>query len=328
MYLGSYGSGIHCVRQDPATGELSEQHVPVDIANPSFLAWHPSKSYLYAVCEEADTGSIAALAVGEDGALTRLNVEPTGGKSPCHLAIDPTGQFAVVANYVDGTVSVHRINRNGTVKPHSELLRHKGSGPNPDRQAGPHAHMVAFTRYPGIVLVTDLGTDQVLTYRLNPPGKLSPVHTAGMSAGSGPRHMALHPDGPIYITGELDSSVMVCEIRAGALVREIAKHDSMVEKPDPANFPSHIECSDRFVYVANRGADCISVFEADPWRPVADVPTGGRWPRHFALIGDFLYVANQNSGTVTVSRVDGATDVPGPFRVVAEVPGVSCVLPS
>jgi len=53
------------------------------------------------------------------------------------------------------------------------------------------------------------------------------------------------------------------------------------------NYPSEIELSadGRFLYVANRGADCITAFEvADDGtlRVIADVPSGGTWPRHFA----------------------------------------------
>lgn len=326
LYAGSYGSGIHCLRQDPATGDLTREHAPVEITDPSFLAWHPSKAHMYAVCESP--GSVAALAAGPDGALTVLNSQPTGGTSPCHLAVDPSGRFVVAANYGDGTVSVHPIDADGGVEPCTDLVRHKGSGPRQDRQEGPHAHMVTFTRYPQLCLVTDLGTDQVMTYRLEPPGRLSLVHAAGLTPGSGPRHIASHPDGSIYVNGELDWSVEVCELGADALVRPVARHSAMVGTTDAVNYPSHIECSadGRFVYSANRGADCVSVFAARPWQPIADVPTAGKWPRHFALVGDFLYAANQHSDSITVSRVDAATGVPGPFRVAAEVPGASCVL--
>lgn len=325
IYVGSYGSGIRCYRQDLATGDLVQVHDQVEVTDPSFLAWHPSREYLFAVCEKSD-GKLAALRVAEDGSLTLLNSEPTGGDSPCHVAVDPTGEFAVVANYMSGSVSVHPV-RDGRVGPRSDLVRHQGSGPVEDRQEGPHAHMVSFTRYPQMVLVTDLGTDQIFTYRLEPGGTLTQMGVASMTPGTGPRHMAHHENGQLFVTGELDTMVDICELRAsGALVRSVERHPALVEKPDVENLPSHVECHGKHVFVANRGANCLSVFETGPWRPVKDVPTGGDWPRHFAIANGFVYVANQNSGDIALSRLD-ADGVPGEFKVIAQVPGASCVLP-
>ncbi|WP_020518744.1 lactonase family protein [Catelliglobosispora koreensis] len=324
IYVGSYGSGIRCFRQNLDTGELTVAHPPLDVADPSFLAWHPSGAYLYAVCER-DPGRIAAVAVAEDGSLTLLNTEPTGGTSPCHLAIDAEGEFAVVANYSSGSVSVHPV-RAGQVGARTDLVQHTGTGPNAERQEGPHAHMVSFTKYPRMVLVTDLGTDQIMTYRLEPEGTLTQMGSAAMTPGSGPRHMAHHESGRLYIDGELDTMVDICEVRAsGAMIRSVERHSAMVGEVPSGNLPSHLELHGKHLYVANRGANCISVFETDPWRPVIDVPTGGDWPRHFAIANGFMYVANQNSGDIAVSRLDGG--VPGGFQFAAEVPGASCVLP-
>ena len=68
----------------------------------------------------------------------------------------------------------------------------------------------------------------------------------------------------------------------------------------------------RFVYVANRGPDTVSVFawNGESATLIAEVPTGGEWPRHLALIDDHLYVANERSHTVTVFRVDPDTGIP------------------
>jgi 6-phosphogluconolactonase len=321
LYIGSYGSGVRCFDSDAQTGDLSLVSA-ADVPDPSFLAWHPSREFMYAACE--GTASITALRVLEDGSLTVLNAEPTGGASPCHVAVDPEGRVVVAANYADGKVSVHPLLDDGSVGAVAQVIQHEGSGPNAGRQAGPHAHMASFSPYPRTFLVTDLGTDSVITYRLDDEGKASVVHTASLTPGSGPRHIAFGPNGSLYLSCELDSTVDTGEIRAGSLVRSVQRHPATVGAPSAENFPSHLEVRDGFVYVANRGANCVSVFRASPWQPVQDVPCGGDWPRHFAIAGPWLYVANQNSGTITASYVDNG--VPGEFRVVAEVPGASCVL--
>ena len=80
------------------------QTVPSD--NPSFLALDPTQQFLYAINEINDfegreTGSIEAYAIDPtSGELTLLNRQDVGGPIPAHLAVDPTGRYVVVGNYI------------------------------------------------------------------------------------------------------------------------------------------------------------------------------------------------------------------------------------
>ena len=350
IYVGAYtsaGGGIRCFRQDPGTGALAEVHPPTPAVDPSFLAWDAARANLYAVSES--TGGVYAFERSDDGLLTSLGQQWTGGSDPCHLAVDPTGQFLVTANYSDGKVSVHPIDPDGALGERRDLIAHTGGGPDRERQEGPHAHMVAFRPSGASFLVTDLGTDHIHEYALSPDGAVQPLSAYPADAGSGPRHVAFHPTSDaVYVCGELDSSVLIYRPEGDGLTRAgrvAATAQAVQSRPDPGaslrsagdpapadrNYPSHIECSPdgRVVYVGNRGADCITVLQVTPegLEPIADVPTGGAWPRHFAFVGDFLYVANQHSGTVTALRVDPATGVPGKPEVVAEVAEAACILP-
>jgi 6-phosphogluconolactonase len=333
IYVGAYtpaGGGIHCLRQDPGTGALTEVHPPTPAVDPSFLAWGATRANLYAVSESA--GGVYGFARSDDGLLTSLGQQWTGGSDPCHLAVDPTGKFLVTANYGDGKVSVHPIDPDGSLGERRDLIAHTGSGPDPQRQNGPHAHMVAFRPSGGSFLVTDLGTDHIHEYALSPDGAVQPLSAYPADAGSGPRHIAFHPTSDaVYVCGELDSSVLIYLPDDDGLTRTGRVAATALAVPQVRNYPSHIECSPdgRVVYVGNRGADCVTVLQITPegLEPIADVHVGGAWPRHFALAGDFLYVANQDSGTVTALRVDPATGVPGKAEVVAEVPAAACILP-
>ncbi|NUT22973.1 MAG: lactonase family protein [Hamadaea sp.] len=331
IYVGAYtstGGGIRCYEQDPSTGVLTEAHPPTTAVDPSFLAWDAARANLYAVSES--TGGVEAFARSDHGLLTSLGQQWTGGTDPCHLVVDPTGRFLVTANYGTGSVSVHPIEADGSLGERRDLVEHGGSGPDAERQEGPHAHMIAYRPSGGSFYVTDLGTDQIHEYALSPDGAILPVRTIPAEAGSGPRHVAIHPTtGIVYVSAELDSSVLIYRPQGDGLTLT-GKIAATAELPAERNYPSHIECSadGRFVYVGNRGADCVTVFEVTPdgLTPVIDVPAGGRWPRHFAVIGDFFYVANQYSGTVTAGRIDPATGVPDDLVVVAEVAEASCVL--
>ncbi|MEU4574056.1 beta-propeller fold lactonase family protein [Nonomuraea sp. NPDC023979] len=297
LYVGGYGPGIL------STGEGLTR-----LASPSFLAPHPSLPVLYAAGELAQ-GWITAF--GTDGGLSPWDERSSGGDSPCHLAVHPSGELLAVANYGDGVASLHRLDGRGVFTGDPIVLRHQGSGPDPERQQGPHAHQCVF--HDDVLHVSDLGTDEIRRYSLDG----APLEPIRLPPGTGPRHFAF-AGSRLYVAGELDGTVTLLE--GGSLTTVPASASG------ETNYPSHLELAGDFVYVANRGPNTIAVLRADDLSPVAEVPSGGDWPRHFALDGDRLYVANQQSGGVTVFALTGG--VPAATGEVIEVESPSCVLPA
>lgn len=293
LYIGGYGPGITTL-----------DHGLTPAAAPSFLAAHPTVPVLYAVGELAD-GLLTAFST--EGGPSQVAQRPSEGDTPCHVAVHPSGALLAVANYGDGTVSLHHLDAGGGFTGEPVVLRHQGSGPRADRQQGPHAHQCVF--HEDVLHVADLGTDEIRRYTL--AGEtLEPIR---LPAGMGPRHLAFS-SGRCYVAGELDARVLVLDGPAAPASRT-----------EGLNYPSHIEVRDDLVYVGNRGPNTISVLRAADLSPVAEVPSGGDWPRHFAIDGDRMWVANQNSGGVAVFTLkDG---VPEPTGEVLEVKSPSCVLP-
>src|SRR5262249_61046966 len=97
--------GLSVFRFDPATGAMSPVQ-QVQSANPSFVALHPSRRFLYVVNEIDDyegrkSGSAEAYAIDPStGTITLLNRQSLNSPIPAHLALDPTGRQLVVANYI------------------------------------------------------------------------------------------------------------------------------------------------------------------------------------------------------------------------------------
>ncbi len=116
VYVGTYtrgkgGEGIYRCLFDGKTGELGPAVLAVRADNPSFLALDPRGAFLYAVGETNETdgrpgGSVSAYAIerGAD-ALTFLSRTTSAGIGPCHLAVDRTGRFVLVANYASGSMA-------------------------------------------------------------------------------------------------------------------------------------------------------------------------------------------------------------------------------
>jgi len=342
LYVGTYTSGeskgIYRLRLDLATGALSPAGDPTETVNPSFLAFHPSRRFLYAVNEtgEAPTdtsGAVSAFAIDpKTGGLTFLNQQASGGPAPCHLTIDTEGRHALVANYWGGTVAVLPIQADGRLGPASTVVRHEGRSVNPERQAEPHPHSINLDAANRFAFVADLGLDKVVVYRFDGKKGLLARHEAGtvrLKPGAGPRHLAFHPDGrQAYVINELDSSItrLAYDAAAGAMT-------AVQTVPTlPAGFQGRnitaeivVHPDGTLLFGSNRGHDSIAIFTIDgatgALNAAGHQPTGGKTPRNFAIdpTGAYLLAANQESDTIAVFRIDRASgrleSVGSPVRV-------------
>jgi len=290
-------------------------HLPGDAGYDEHrLGWHrtfESRPALVAAAATAADVRTAVLAAREHD--LPLAVQATGGSAPCHLAVSGDGRHLLVANYVSGDVTVFPLDADGVPGERSDLLGLDGKGPVADRQEGPHAHMVAPDPNGSDVLVSDLGSDRVWRTRLDPvPGRLTLVGPAVVAEpGTGPRHLLRTADGALLLVGELTADLTWYRPGAGGELERVGGAVLSASRP---NQPSEVTTGrdGRFVYVANRGPDTVSVlaWEPDGGTVVAEVATGGTWPRHIALLADHLYVTNEQSHTVTVFRIDPQTGVP------------------
>ncbi|MET9484506.1 lactonase family protein [Streptomyces sp. NPDC006638] len=337
-YIGSFtsagGRGVIAVTVDPETGALTELGATDAVADPSFLALAPGGSVLYAV-SETEEGAAAAFAVTGTGAPRPLGEPvPVCGAGPTHLTL--AAGHLVTANYGSGSVTVLPLADGGAPRPASGVLQHEGAGPHPDRQRGPHAHQVVADPSGRWLLAVDLGTDSVQISSVDAAsGELVPHGETALRPGSGPRHLAFHPEGShAYVLHELEPTLTVCRWDAAAGVLEAVGETAVLpDGVETESFASEVVVAldARFVWTANRGHDSISVLALDASREKAElvttVPCGGRWPRDLALdpAGRRLYAANEHSGDVSWFDIDQETGIPAPAGSFA-APAASCVI--
>ncbi|MEU6127982.1 lactonase family protein [Saccharopolyspora sp. NPDC047091] len=338
VYLGAYtgsdsgANGIRLAFADEA-GRLRCTDTVADAYDPSFLALSPDGGTLFAVNEVA-RGRVVAFQVGADGGLTEINSQPTHGSAPCHLSVHPGGRFLLTANYLSGNVVVHPIGEGGVLREACHAVDHSGQGPDKDRQEGPHAHQIVPSPDGRFALAADLGTDSVYVYAFDgDTGHLALKHEVGWAPGTGPRHLAFHPDGDRgYLVGELTSTITEFAFDAGS--GEV--RPGRVLPLLPADFTGRslaaevvVSPDGRFVFASNRGHDSIAVFAAEGFAQLGVVPAGVRGPRHIALSprGDVLYAAGELSDTVqafAVAADGGLTPVGDPVPSPSPV----CLLPA
>ena len=363
LYVGTYtrreafvdgkAEGIYIYHLDPRSGELTYAATVTGAGtvNPSFLTLGPDKRCLYAVNEitggKGPHGTVSAFAVDPvTQELHYLNQQSTHGLAPCYASIEPQGRYCLVANYETGSLCVLPIRKDGPLGEATDTVQFSGSGPNADRQEGPHAHMVtpspvreADAQHHGnFILAVDLGTDRLMAFRLDQErGTLSPAATpwAQLPPGAGPRHLAFHPHRPLaYVINELQSTITVCcyDGQQG----EFAPLQTVSTLPDGftgENLGAEIMVapSGRFVYASNRGHDSMAIFAVGPATGqlslVGHESTHGRGPRTFTIdpTGTLLLVANQDTDTVVTFWINQEAGTLRPTGRVAAVPTPVCL---
>ena len=179
VYIGTYtgpkstSKGIHALRFDPSSGALTPIGLVAESSNPSFLALHPNGEFLFAVNEVGEfekqkSGAVSAFRRdGTTGRLTLINQRASKGGAPCHIVVDRSGKFVLVANYTGGNVAVLPIGKDGSLGEAVSVVQHEGSGPNAQRQKGPHAHSINVDQTNRFAVAADLGIDKLLVYRFD-----------------------------------------------------------------------------------------------------------------------------------------------------------------
>lgn len=323
------GSGIYTLTISK-DGKLSEQSV-TDVLNPAVLIPHSNGSMMYAIVETIQkNGDVVQLAL-ENDAFSEKNTFTASGKSTCYIALSPQKDAAIVINYWDAIIDVVDVAEDGQlgnlVQSFKQLYRNEGEWRQVEyredhwenRQVGPHAHCAHF--WHDWVFIPDLGENAVFQYRYDPATKqLHPDTHIKFEAGSGPRHMAMHPTLDIcYVSNELFNTVCVAKLDASepqtSKERLIPiQYESTLENRDQVSYVSEIKLSSdaRFLYVSNRGDNSLAIFKVQEdglLQRIDVVPTGGKFPRHFALTpcGKGVLVANQDSSMLTLFRRDVET---------------------
>src|SRR5262245_23197688 len=151
LYVGTYtkgkSEGIYVYRMNLASGELKKAATVKGVSDPSFLAIDPKRRFLYAVNESAEFagkkgGGVTAFAIDQKtGDLRKLNEQHSPGV-PCHVSVHPSGKFVLAANYGGGNVVIYPVRADGALGEASDVAQHTGTGGDPRRQDGPHAHCI------------------------------------------------------------------------------------------------------------------------------------------------------------------------------------------
>lgn len=349
FHIGSYsrdlggssarGEGIYSASIDLQTGALANLRCAARCVNPSYLAWGPGRTRLYATRETgaADGPAIVSFEKDDEQQLQLLQTVLLQGELPCHVAIDSSGRYLTSAQYGSGDVALFRLGENGDVIEPARVFRQSGKGVNPERQEGPHAHYAAVLWPHGLLLAVDLGLDSVLAYAIDSKEDCvteSPAFSFQTSGGAGPRHLAILPgSNTAYLYCELKDEIYQltldpnrCECVATVRAFEHTRSDGS------AGAAIKIAPDQRHLYVSGRAQSQIASFEIDKHnkqlKALACVDTDGISPRDFSITpdGSFLVIANEKSNNVTSLQRDSISGLLEPTGYSIEVGSPVCIL--
>jgi 6-phosphogluconolactonase len=344
VYVGSYtnptptttsaAKGIYGFRFDSKTGALSPLGLVAETVNPAHVWAHPNGKFVYASNWEAGVPGdyLSAFSIDhKTGKLTLINKVGAKGDRANQVVLDPTGKLAATVTYNSGTFSVFGVEPDGKLTEAIYTSQHAGK-PLSERQPGPRAHGIVFSKDSRTAYVAELGLDRVYTYRVDPEKRTSapadPPFVTMNTGGSGPRRLQLHPNGRfLYVNHETDSKVSVFEVN-GANLKQIQTLSTLPSDHKGNNSTAEIQIDQtgKWLYVTNRGHDSMAHYAVDPQKGtltlVGHIPAGGRTPRNITIdpTNQYLISANQNGENVVVFKIDQKTGNLTPTGASGQVP--------
>ena len=157
-----------------------------------------------------------------------------------------------------------------------------------------------------------------------------------LAPGTGPRHLAFHPDGKsLYIVSELNSTLTACTYNGeNGTITKVNTLSTVEASHEGMKYPAAVRVHPNggFVYASTRGENsCITTFEIKEDRSVVrlqvmeNVPN---WPRDFNVdpSGKFMLVAGERSDEIRLYNIDPETGHISKTNSLVKVPAPASVL--
>ena len=247
-------------------------------ANVQYAWQHPSRRYFYVVSSNGQPGGGDAPR-GDVHSLNAFTLDPKTGaltahgearalpSRPIHASVDQKGEYVLTAYNEPSSVTVHRINADGTL----------GQQVNqPTRlDTGIYAHQIRAVPSNQTVIVIARGNNATASKAEDPGsihlfdfnnGILSPLQVVrpGNGLGFGPRHLDFHPTKPwVYVSIERQNQIYLYDLQPDGKLATTPRFvktslvDSRNVRPSQGAGTIHVHPNGRFVYQTNRNAGVV-----------------------------------------------------------------------
>lgn len=313
---------------------------------------HPAAPYLYAACSTGSPGvsgdAHCVVALRRDaatGALATHGAPVALPSRPVHMTVDGAGTHALIAYNHPSHLTVHCIERDGTI---GAAVQQRAA-----LDTGIYAHQVRVALSNKAVMIVargnkanenapeEPGSLKVFTYA---EGQLTPSVSVAPNGGYGfgPRHLDFHPSQPwVYVSLELQNLLHMYRANpagdqldpAPAYVKELLADVPGVKRRQRSG-TIHVHPNGQFLYVANRasgvekmdgkdvyigGENNIAVFRIDPrsGEPtvIQHADTRGIVARTFALDASGRFLVAANSQPILAREGNALVTIPASLAV-------------
>jgi 6-phosphogluconolactonase len=281
---------------------------PPQTGRSMLLAVSPEQQYLYAAYLSGGAHFAAAtFAIDGSNGIPKPIGTAALADAMAYMVTDRTGRFLLCASYAGNKVTVNRIGTDGLVGALVQSI-----------DTEPKAHCIVTDASNRHALHTSLGADLIYQQRFDAAsGELAPnaPATVAMTRGSGPRFIALSPDGRfVYVNGELDGSISVqqYDVATGTLQSCIQTVTVL-----PSGF--RMSPDGGYLYASERTSSTVTAFAVDRARGLLRLigsVTTVKQPRALAIdpTGRFLIAAGQLSNSILCYSIAPGTGVLQPLR--------------
>ena len=272
VFYASTGPQLTLFGLDVAEAALEKRSAVVLPANVQYAWPHPSKRYLYVVSSDGGPGVA--------GTMHRANafrIDPVSGSlqshgepqslpsRPIHVSVDASGEYLLTAYNAPSSVSVHRLNADGSI---GEAV-HQGD----KLDVGIYAHQIRTTPdNSAAILVTrgnnaadgkpeDPGALKLFAFKRGALSNLASIAPAS-GLGFGPRHFDFHPSAPwVYVSVERQNKLYTYQLQSDGVLggEPLFVKDTLADpinvKPGQGAGAIHVHPNGRFVYLTNRNQD-------------------------------------------------------------------------
>lgn len=315
--LGGYtrrlNQGIHEIGFDENTGQFAAKELIAQLQGPTYVCLSADRDYLFSLQQEEDAAGIAAFRLNEEGQYQELDRLLASAGPGCHLSYRDQSQTIYDASYHAGAITVYQLVDDQLKK--LQELHFEGSSVHPN-QASSHVHFTGLNADESLLFMCDLGTDKVHVFDVLADGQLQEKAVSHMPAGTGPRHLVLHPNGRyVYIIGELANTCLVGQVNDAGQITIIQSEVNIPADYTESSAGAAIRLSQdgRFLYLSTRFHNAITVYqlsqEGDQITKVQEIDSQGEIPRdfNFDATQNYLLVAHQDSDRLSVFKREDAS---------------------
>ncbi|MEG0971160.1 MAG: beta-propeller fold lactonase family protein [Lachnospiraceae bacterium] len=314
-YVGTYtrekGVGIHVYDVDGYS--LKEKNV-VSVHNPTDLCVSADGQYLYSIADEG----VVSFIIEEDGDLTYLNQQWTGGMRGCFLTVDKANRFLFMAGNYDGTVTTLNLREDGSIGEVTDTIYHKGLNiAAAQRGSKPEVNCVCLTPDERYLCAVDSGLDQIHVYEIDYyHGKLIEGTIIRGHLDSAPCNLVFSQDYRFaYVLCELKRCVDVYEVtRQEELPEfELIQSVSTVEQEDGKYCSASsfkLSANGKLMICSNSGSNSVAIFQVDQdcgaLRDICNMKISGNYPKTLGIYpdGEHFVTLNQESNEMVTFHLN------------------------